>query len=250
MNNKTIKANAIKGCLRREIFRYLHEPEQTIFNVIFSNLLFFVILYFLNSEQVKLLIPGIIIFISFNTIFSNMKMTLFVGRLEKTVSYQLSSCVSRVTLYVIYVFSAILRAMIITMSVLIILSLFICKIGIHHFFYYLLWMLLYDIAFSNISILLTLFMKTWNSVGAVENYLVTPVLYLSGCFFSVEQMPSWGRFVVYINPVFHFFNISEYFFSGTSQFDLRVSAIVAFCSLFLSTATCFAIFRKGIKLLK
>ena len=104
MNNiKRIKMNAIKGCVRREILRYLKEPMQTIINAIFSNLLFFLILYLINTKNISLLIPGIIIFLSFDVISSNLRMTLFVGRLEKTIFYQVASCVSRVTLYTIYV---------------------------------------------------------------------------------------------------------------------------------------------------
>ena len=166
-----IKMNAIKGCMRREILRYLKEPMQTIVNAIFSNLLFFLILYLINTKNISLLIPGIIIFLSFDVISSNLRMTLFVGRLEKTIA-------------------------------------------------------------------------------AVQDYIVSPAMYLSGCFFSINQVPDLVRRFVQINPIFHFFNISNYLFSGQAEYDLRISFLMCISIAILSTMVCYVIFKEEYGLLR
>lgn len=251
MNNiKRIKMNAIKGCVRREILRYLKEPMQTIINAIFSNLLFFLILYLINTKNISLLIPGIIIFLSFDVISSNLRMTLFVGRLEKTVFYQVASCVSRVTLYTIYVISSVIRALTITSCMLIIFKLFFKNIVINNLILYLAWTICIDIVFANIGMLLGLFSKNWNSVAAVQDYIVSPVMYLSGCFFSINQVPDLVKRFVQINPIFHFFNISNYLFSGQAEYDLRISFLMCISIAILSTMVCYVIFKKGYGLLK
>jgi ABC-2 type transport system permease protein len=71
-----------------------------------------------------------------------------------------------------------------------------------------------SIFFTNIGIVLALFYKDWNSFGVVENYIVSPLLFLGGCFFSLEYVPEKFHILFYINPFFHFVNSLRYTFSG------------------------------------
>lgn len=238
------------GCFRREILRFLHEPEQTIINVIFSKGLFFLILYFLNHERVWALIPGIMIMTEFEVVFSNLKMTLFVGKLEKTLSYQLSAGISRWKLYVTYVSSSILRSLITCCPMYIILAVVFHKNPAVHPLSFLLWFIVSGIVFCNISILLILHVNTWNSVGAVESYIVAPLTYLSGCLFSIQQVTKPWRDLLLVNPVFHYFNVFEQCYIGQAEYNLTVSLLIGLIFMIASTGICVGIFNRGYRLLK
>ena len=200
---KKIEINAVWGCFHREMMRFLHEPEQTIFNVIFSKALFFIILFFLNRARMKSLIPGILIFTEFEVIFSNLKMTLFVGKIEQTLNYQLSSGIRRWKLYAVYVIASILRSLIICLPMYMTLAIFFHPYHVMTLFRLFLWLVVAGIAFCNLSIFMLLFVNSWNAVGAVESYVVAPLTYLSGCLFSIHQISLPWRNLILLNPVFH-----------------------------------------------
>lgn len=245
--------NVFYGCLRREILRYLKDPEQTIFSVLVSKLLFFTVLYYLtmNKESLMFIIPGILLLINSEAISSNIKMIIFLGKIENTIYYQLSSPISRLHLYLIYGISSILRGIIISLLFLIIAKyLFLISFKINIIF--ILSFLLLDIFLVNVSIVISLFSNNWNTIGAIENYILYPFTYLSGGFFSINiNLNTILLYFIKINPLYHFIIIfqksqelsfkeclinSSFFYSGSFSI--------------ISTVICLYFFKSGIKLLK
>ena len=244
----SIKLNAFYGCLLREILRYMHEPLQTIFNVVFSETLFFIILYSRNPTNGVTIMPGILLYTCFDVVYSNVRMTLFVGRLENTLKYQLSSAIPRGYLYFVYQCAALIRSSIIA-AFLQVIFFFFYPISFSAIIRYSIFYVLCSITFCNLGIIISLLLRNWNSVGAVENYLTIPLFYLSGAFFSTANLPSPIRSVLAFNPIFHFANVGKYLYPGYSEFSIVASTLVIIVVLVLSSIGCLLIFSKGVRLL-
>ncbi|AOR24999.1 hypothetical protein BGI42_14730 (plasmid) [Clostridium taeniosporum] len=90
----------------------------------------------------------------------------------------------------------------------------------------------------------------WNSVGAIENYIFHPLLYLSGSFFSLQYVPKFLYPIFYINPFFHFTNVLRYTFGNVYELNILLSLIVSISIFFISTISCLIIFHKGYRLLE
>lgn len=242
--------NAFYGCLEREVWRYLKEPIQTIFDSVFSNILFLISLYFLRPSQIGFIIPGMVIFTTFNVASVNTRMTLFIGKIEGTLYYQLAAPISRIELYIIYILASLLKSIIINSLIMVIAFILFYHSGIYNIIAFPLVFLLINITFINIGILMSLYSESWNTIGAIESYIIGPLLYLSGSFFSLEQVPKILHPFFYINPFFHFTNLLRYIFSGYYELNLIISIFVCLSMFLLSTIVCLYFFQTGYKLLK
>jgi ABC-2 type transport system permease protein len=247
---KRARLNTISGVLTRECLRFLREPIQTIFNTVFTDFVFLVTLSFLAPHNLSFIVPGILMYTSFNVVLSNVKMSIFVGKMDRTIYYQLAAPISRVELFIIYHISNILRSLIVNALILALIMVMYSQYGIYNISLFAACWLLMNILFINISILITLFYKNWNSVGSSENYVVTPLLLLSGSFFSIWNVPTVLRNVMYLNPFLYMVNLLRYTYIGVTQVSI-VSATSVFAVLIVATtAICLYFFNMGFKLLK
>lgn len=243
------RVNSILGCFERETLRYLRDPIQTVFNSVFSNSLFLVALYLLQPNKINILLPGILLYTTYGVVASNTRMSLFVGRLDGTLKYHLSAPISRVHLYFIYLASTLLRGAIISACLMTISMGIFYRQPLYNIMGFLISFLIVSAVFTNIGILLALFYKNWNSFGVMESYIIAPLMFFSGCFFSLENVPEKLKSFFHINPFFHFNNIMRYYFSGIEELPVKMSLCFAIIVLILTTSFCLYIFATGKKLL-
>ncbi len=242
--------NIFGGCLEREIRRYFNEPIQTILNVVFQNIIFLILFFLLSPGKIQFIIPGMVVFTTFNIAISNTRMSLFVGRLEGSLYYQLSAPIPRIQLYFVYLIASGFRSAIIN-CILLIFCIIIFRLNvIYHFGLFIITFFLLNVTFINLGMLLALYAKNWNSVGAIDSYITSPLLYLSGTFFSLEYVPQIYNFFFYINPFFHFSNLTRYSFLGVYELNFWMSFWVCIFLFLVSTLTCLFFFKNGIRLLK
>lgn len=247
---QTIKTNILLGCLEREVLRYLKDPIQTIFNSVFSNFLFLTALFFLQPNEIGILIPGILIFTSFNVVSSNVRMTLFVGRMDHTIYYQLAAPISRISLYMVYLVSTFFRSILVNITLLLLSYLFFYDKPIFSVGGFIMAFIVANITFINIGILLALYYKNWNSFGVMENYFVTPLLFLSGAFFSLENIRANFHILFHINPFFHLTNFMKYTFEGRSESTIQTAILLSIIFMVVTTGYCLYLFHTGRRLLK
>ena len=242
--------NSIVGVCRREILRYLRQPEQTIINEIFASFLFWFLLYLLKPEGYLSFLTGTLFVSSFKVIFSNLKMSIFVGRLEHCLDYQLATAIPKQLLYFIYCATSILRSILIIGVLLLIFSCFSTLGTVKQLLSLLAWLLLADLFFANVSILCNLSANSWNKIGAIDSYMITPLLYLSGCFCSWQGIKEPINTLIYFNPIFHFYNVGIYLLSGGTLFPLTYSIALSLSLVSVSTFLGLYAFRKGYGLIE
>jgi ABC-2 type transport system permease protein len=177
-------------------------------------------------------------------------MTLFVGRLENVLNYQLSSPIPRVALYIVYAFAAMLRGFIISVM-LFVIFVFIFQMplpvfGLSFCMFYLIGTLL----FANVAIITNLYIKNWNAAGAVESYVIAPLKFFSGAFFPLHVLPRQLQYVIQINPLYHAINLMHSSYVGQSQTSFEVSLLVLAALTFLTICVCVIFFHKGKRLLR
>ncbi|MBI4237257.1 MAG: ABC transporter permease [Deltaproteobacteria bacterium] len=241
---------AFVGCLEREIWRYLQSPLQTILNTVFSNFLLLTVLYFVDPTKIALVLPGVILYATFTVVASNARMALFVGRIEGTLQYLLAAPISRLHLYVINLFAAVLRALLV--SLLLLGAGMLCffrQPPAHPIMFICGWTLM-TFTFASIGILLACSYKNWNSFGVMENYVIIPLLFFSGCFFSLEHIPAHYHWLLYANPFSHFSTVLRFGFSGHAELSVPITLLGALTVWLLSTIACALLFRSGRRLLQ
>jgi ABC-2 type transport system permease protein len=83
--------------------------------------------------------------------------------------------------------------------------------------------LLTSITFSLGGFLNALYAKNFDQVNWIPTFVLTPLTYFGGVFYSVNLLPAWAQKLSYINPVLHMVNAFRFGFLGVSDVDIRVA---------------------------
>jgi ABC-2 type transport system permease protein len=83
--------------------------------------------------------------------------------------------------------------------------------------------LLTSITFSLGGFLNGLYAKNFDQVNWIPAFILTPLTYFGGVFYSVSLLPAWAQKVSYVNPILHMVNAFRYGFLGVSDVDVRLA---------------------------
>jgi ABC-2 type transport system permease protein len=217
--------------MRKELIRIFRIWPQTLVPPVMMTFLYFVIFGklvgskidgVLGVSYIDFIIPGLIM----NTIIANAYMnsasSFFGNKFQRSIEEMLVAPVPNWVIILGFMSGAILRALITGILVLIIATLF-TSVRIEHPFMMFFISFIAAFAFSAAGILNGIFARNFDDTSWVSSFLITPLTYLGGVFFSIEMLPKfWQQFAV-VNPIFHI--VSSYRFSmlGVSSFDPYVS---------------------------
>jgi ABC-2 type transport system permease protein len=108
---------------------------------------------------------------------------------------------------------------------------------VHHLFVILLAVLLTAIVFSLAGFINGVFAKNFDQVNWIPTFILTPLTYFGGVFYSINLLPDWARTLSFANPVLHMVNAFRYGFLGRSDVDV----LVAFGIMTLAAALLFGV---------
>lgn len=101
---------------------------------------------------------------------------------------------------------------------------------------------------SFIGILGGIWAEKFDHIQALTNFVVTPLAFLSGTFYSISQLPDFARAIAYANPFFYLIDGFRYGFTGLADGSLLLGAILVTLINLALAAACFTMFRVGYRL--
>ena len=247
------------GIFEREVRRFFAVPGQTIFTPLGSALIYFVLFGFSLGKFIQnggetfthgfsyivFLIPGIMAMETLNAAFQNPISSIMVGRWTGTLVDVLMSPVSPVGLWFAYVCGALVRALLVATCVFLAGSLCAWQLIHVNWFLLILALILNVGVFAGFGVIIGSIAKTWEQMGIVTSFILTPLTFFSGVFFSFSSFPSWVQIVKYFNPIFYIVSMFRYAFLGYSDINPYVSFGAS--ALFLIVTFLLALFflKKG-----
>jgi ABC-2 type transport system permease protein len=130
----------------------------------------------------------------------------------------------------------VLRGLLVGLAVTII-SLIFTHLPVHHLFMILAAVLLTAIIFSLAGFINGVFAKNFDQVNWIPTFILTPLTYFGGVFYSINLLPEWARTLSFANPVLHMVNAFRYGFLGRSDVEVGL----AFTIMMLSAVVLFVI---------
>jgi ABC-2 type transport system permease protein len=121
-----------------------------------------------------------------------------------------------------YVGGGLVRGMLVGTAVTIV-SLIFTQLSVHHALVILAAVVLTSMVFSLGGFINALFAKNFDQVNWIPTFVLTPLTYFGGVFYSISLLPDWARHVSYANPILHMVNAFRYGFLGTSDVDVGVA---------------------------
>lgn len=216
------------GIFEREVRRFFAVPAQTIFAPLGSALIYFALFGFALGKFIHsgvthgfsyiiFLIPGIIAMEIVNASFQNPISSIMVAKWTGTLIDILMSPVSPLGLWLAYIGGAFIRSLIVAFSVFLAGSLCAWEFVPVNWFLFIFALVTSVGIFAGFGVIIGSFVKTWEQVGIVVSFILQPLTFFSGVFFSFESFPNWLQTIKYFNPIFYIVSMFRYSILGYSD---------------------------------
>ena len=231
---------------RKEITRYLRIWQQTFFPPIITTSLYFVIFGNLIGKRIgemdgyayiDFIVPGLILMSIITNSYANVASSFFGAKFQSFIEELMVSPTSSRIILLGYVTGGVTRGLLIGFIVSLV-SLLFTDISIHNGLVVFSIALLTSVLFSLAGLLNGLFAQSFDDVSIVPTFVLTPLTYLGGIFYSISLLPEFWQKLSLINPILYMINAFRYGFLGISDINLTLSytIIIAFILLLASWA--------------
>ena len=124
----------------------------------------------------------------------------------------------------------------------------IIDIQITNYFYLIVFTFLSSFILGNIGIIAGLWAEKFDHMATVTNFVIVPLSFLSGTFYSIERLPDFLQAVSKVNPFFYMIDGFRYSFIGTSDGSISIGLVYLTVLSFVSWLVCYLLYKKGYKI--
>lgn len=229
---------ALRTIVRKEITRFARIWMQTIippaitmglYFVLFSTLLGSRIGQMAGFDYIQYIAPGIIMMAIITNSYSNVVSSFFGAKFQRHIEEILVSPVPNYVILLGYVTGGVCRGVIVGFLVTIV-ALFFTDLSIHSYHVTLLVVLLTSTLFSICGLINAIFAQKFDDISIVPTFVLTPLIYLGGVFYSIDLLPEFWRDISLFNPVLYMVNAFRYGMLGHS--DIEVTHALAMICIF------------------
>jgi ABC-2 type transport system permease protein len=236
---------ALYTLTRKEIVRFFRIWTQTLLPSPISTVLYFVIFGSLIGTRVgkiggynyiEYLAPGLIMMAIINNSFSNVVGSFYGAKFQRNIEEMFVSSMASWTILVGFTLGGIARGCIVGLMVTIV-ALFFTQLTIFNAVVIVFVVLATAMLFSLVGIINAIFSRKFDDINIVPTFVLTPLTYLGGVFYSIHMLPPFWQKVSYFNPIFYMINAFRYGMLGSS--DVPVMLSLGF--ILLANVICFGI---------
>jgi ABC-2 type transport system permease protein len=220
-----------KTIIIREFSRIVRIWGQTIVPPAVTATLYFIIFGSLIGRRVgqvggydymQFIAPGLIMMTVITNSYANVVSSFFGAKFGKHLEELLVSPLPNWLIVAGYMSGGILRGVLVG-AVVTIVSLFFTHLPLTHVFAVISAVLLTSIVFALGGFINALFAKNFDHISWFPTFVLQPLTYLGGVFYSITMLPGWAHMVSHANPILYMVSAFRYGFLGTSDVDLRLA---------------------------
>lgn len=244
------------GCytlFSREVRRFLNVKMQTIMAPALTAVLYLIVFRYamgnrsvpgLDIDYFNFLIPGLVMMAMLQNAFANTSSSVIIGKVMNVQVTLMMAPLSALELIIAYLSAAVVRAVMVAAVLLLILVPF-ADMPIQHtgliFFYG----ICGSIIMGGLGLLGGLWSKTFDDMALLNNFIIMPLTFLSGVFYSVKQLPQLWQQLNHWNPFFYLINGFRYGFIGLGDTDPYQSIIIVLVATTITVLVCLKIWASG-----
>ena len=241
---------------QKETLRFLIVWVQTIFSPLISSLLFLLVLSLaigtgrgemLGVSFITFLAPGLIAMQVIQQSFSHSSSSFMIGKIQGNIVDVLYAPLSAAEVTIAVSLAAATRSFMIA-AVSILTFYLIIDIQIKHFFLLVLFTFLSSFILGNIGIIAGLWAEKFDHMATVTNFVIVPLSFLSGTFYSIDRLPSFLKTISELNPFFYMIDGFRYSFIGKADGSIFIGLIYLSVLSFVSWFVTYLLYKKGYKI--
>lgn len=221
-------------------------PAITIglYFVIFGNLVGSRIGEMGGFQYMEFIVPGLIMMSVIQNSYSNVVSSFFSHKFQHSVEELLVSPVPNYIILSGFVVGGMARGLAVG-TIVTLMSLFFANLEIQNLVITVSVVLLTSIVFALAGFINALFANSFDDISIIPTFVLVPLIYLGGVFYSVELLPPFWKFVSALNPIFYMVNTFRYGILGASDVDIKWAFFILCVFIVILFTSCIFLLRRG-----
>lgn len=238
---------AFTTLVRKEVRRFLRIWVQTLVPPVITITLYFVIFGNLIGRRIgemngynymDFIVPGLVLMSVINNAYANVVSSFFGQKFQRSIEELLVSPVPNYVILAGFVVGGSARGLIIGLIASVV-AMFFSGFHMHNFFIAVLVVLLSSVLFSLGGLINAIYANKFDDINIIPTFVLTPLIYLGGVFYSIDLLPDFWRTVSHFNPIFYMVDAFRFGILGIS--DVNVFYAILMLLLFVAALYTYAI---------
>ncbi len=241
---------------KKEVLRFLIVAIQTVISPLITSLLFLLVLSLaigndrgevLGFPFTTFLAPGLIAMQIIQQAFSHSSSSIMIGKIQGNIVDILYAPLTAGEVTLATNLAACTRSLIIALVSIVVFS-FIVDLEYHNFFYVFVFTFLGSFILSSIGIIIGLWAEKFDHMASATNFIIVPLSFLSGTFYSIDRLPDILKSISELNPFFYIIDGFRYGFLGTSDGSIEFGLFYLIILSGITWFVAYILFKKGYKI--
>ncbi|MAC99717.1 MAG: ABC transporter permease [Pseudomonadales bacterium] len=225
---------AFSTILTKEIRRFTRIWPQTLLPPAITMALYFVIFGNLIGSRIgemggfryiDYIVPGLIMMSVITNSYSNVVSSFFSTKFQRSIEELMVAPVSPHVVLLGYTFGGVARGLMVG-CIVALTSLFFTRLQVQHIGLTVAVVLLTSLVFSLGGFINAVFARTFDDISIVPTFVLTPLTYLGGVFYSISLLPPFWQAVSQVNPILHMVNAFRYGILGVSDIPIATALVI------------------------
>jgi ABC-2 type transport system permease protein len=229
------KLIALQAIATKEIRRFLRIWVQTVLPPVITTALYFIIFGNLIGPRIgnmggfrymEFIIPGLIMMSVITNSYANVVSSFYGSKFQRHIEEMLISPVPNYIILLGYIAGGVARGLTVGIAVTCV-SLLFNPLNIHSLAVMVSMILLTSVLFSLAGLINGVYANSFDDISIVPTFVLTPLTYLGGVFYSINLLPAFWHSVSLVNPILYMVNAFRYGFLGISDISLVTSYTIS-----------------------
>ena len=241
---------------KKEVLRFWRVAFQTIASPMITALLYLLIFSHVLADRVQVydnvpytafLIPGLIMMSLLQNSFANTSSSLVQSKVMGNIVFVLLTPLTYLQFFIAFLAGAIVRGFVVGFSIYLV-AIFFVDLPIMHIGWVLVFAFLGSALLGTFGIIAGIWAERFDQMAAFQNFVIMPLTFLSGVFYSIHSLPPIWQTISHFNPFFYMIDGFRYGFFGQGDISPWVSLGVVLTFLVLLVALSLKMLKSGYKL--
>jgi ABC-2 type transport system permease protein len=245
---------AFNTIMVKEYLRFIRIWVQTIIPPVITMALYFVIFGQLIGSQIgdidgyrymDYIVPGLILMAVITNSYSNVVSSFFSAKFQKNIEEMIISPLPNYIILAGYISGGVARGVTVGITVTVV-SMFFSDFQIHSLGITLAVFVLTSILFSIAGLINAAYARSFDDITIIPTFVLTPLTYLGGIFYSIKMLPEFWQTVSMANPILYMINAFRYGLLGVSDIDVTTALVIIVAFIIILFTLALSLLNKGV----
>ena len=247
---------SVMSLIKKEVYRFIKVGIQTIIGPAISSLLFLAVFTLALGRSIEsingvglaeFIAPGLIMMTMLQNSFANSASSIGQAKFQGNIIDVLMAPLNDLELTIGYILGSVTRGLICGLVTALGIVLFV-PIEIHSYLNLIFYSFMGCVMMGSLGTMVGIWADKWDQQQGITNFIVLPLTFLSGTFYSISRLPEFWQNFAKFNPFFYNIDGFRYAFIGKSDSSLVVGSITLITINSLLVIFCYLMFKSGYKL--